>query len=299
VAPLQTLAARLDALRAQGLDRLRAGDLDGAHAAADAACALLADGADRAELDRWLCNRAAIAIELRRGAAELAPLREVLMRNGGGELAWQAAYHLARHYEWEKNFRKSLFYAQIATDRAAELGDAERLRGSRNLLGNALLGLSRAAEAAAAYRDGLAAAGREDAERGVLLGNLGYCEVLAGRLRAGRSLLLQSLRRVRGARPLYELRTRLDLSFAALEATRYGCAARHGRLALAMARALGDLDATKNALYLLGEAAQLAGDAERARATFAALQSEFFPGQPYLAGFLMAFDVRRVVNLHA
>ena len=59
------------------------------------------------------------------------------------------------------------------------------------------------------------------------------------------------------------------------------------------------MDSIKNALYLLGEAATLAGHQETARTYFARLQREFYPEAAYLPGFLLAVDVRKLINLHA
>jgi len=69
--------------------------------------------------------------------------------------------------------------------------------------------------------------------------------------------------------------------------------------ALRMAEATGQVDAVKNALYLLGEAANLSGDGSLAREHFTRLQQEFFPDATYLPGFLLAVDVRKLINLHA
>lgn len=289
----------LAALREEGLERLRAGDFEGAYALAERGCAQAEESGDRELRDLWVCNRASVAIELRRAEREVPVLRDILNRGGGGATGWQASYHLTRYYEWAKDFRKALFYGRIAVDRATELDNPQWLRGSRNVLGNALLGLSRTAEAASEYARGLESDDTDDAERGVLLGNLGYCALLEGRLRDGRRMLLESLKRVRQVDRAHELRTRLDLAFAALEAGRFGRAGRHARLALALARATGEVESIKNALYLQGEAEHLAGHADAASAVFSALQREFYPDQPYLASFLSTVDVRKVVNLHA
>ena len=68
---------------------------------------------------------------------------------------------------------------------------------------------------------------------------------------------------------------------------------------LALAEELEDLDARKNALYLLGEAASLEGDIETARHCFGELQQRFYPDKPFVSEFLLSVDVRKVVNLRA
>jgi len=133
-----------------------------------------------------------------------------------------------------------------------------------------------------------------------MLDNLGYCRVLHSRLREAYTLFYESLailRRVGAER--YQLCPRLDLCFAHLESGRYRRAERHGRKALAIAESVGDADDIKNALYLLGEAANLQGDSATARGYFARLQQSYFPDQPYLPSFLLAIDVRKLINLKA
>src|SRR4029077_11697847 len=105
---------------------------------------------------------------------------------------------------------------------------------------------------------------------------------------------LATLRRIGAER--YQLHPRLDLCFAHLESGRPRSAELHGRKALAIAESIGDADATKNALYLLGEAASLQGDSFGARRYFSRLQESYFPDQPYLPSFLMAIDVRKLIN---
>jgi Tfp pilus assembly protein PilF len=89
----------------------------------------------------------------------------------------------------------------------------------------------------------------------------------------------------------------LDLCFAHLELRRFADAWRHGHRALALGPTAGG-DTEKNALYLLGEVANLAGDDQRAQDYFSRLQ-RFYPDAPFLTDFLLAIDVRKVINLKA
>jgi Tfp pilus assembly protein PilF len=136
--------------------------------------------------------------------------------------------------------------------------------------------------------------------RARILDNLGYCSILQGRHRQGYTYLYQSLRLLRrfGAER-YQISSRLDLCFAHLETGHYRHAWRHGVAALELAQRMGEPDSVKNALYLLGEVANLQGDLDLARSYFSRLQREFFPDASYLPGFLLAVDVRKLVNLHA
>jgi tetratricopeptide (TPR) repeat protein len=254
-------------------------------------------------VDLAVCNRAAVRIDLGDGEGELPRLREILLRNGDPVSCRIAAYNIARHYELAKNFKKALFYAHLARDRSKLLGRRDWLASSYNLIGNTLLGESFVERACEQYERALEIMGEEEGHgvaRASILDNLGYCRILQGRRREGFALLYRSLRLQRrlGAER-YQISTHLDLCFAHLETGRYGYAERHGAMALALAEAMGEKDAVKNALYLLGETAHLSGDAAAALSHFQRLQGDFFPDATYLPGFLLAVDVRKLVNLHA
>lgn len=250
--------------------------------------------------DMAFCNRAAAAIELGLGDGELGRLREILMRRNGSS-SYLASYNIARHYELTKSYRKALFYARISRERAEALDRSDWLASSCNLMGNTLLAESLVAEATAQYELALELTPVEPSvARGMVFDNLGYCRVLQGKHREGYSLLLQSLRMLRRMGPaVYQIPPRLDLCFLHLETGQYEKALHQGTRALELAESVGEGDFIKNALYLLGEAENLRGNVAGAQAYFARLQSEFFPGASYLPGFLLAVDVRKLVNLHA
>lgn len=256
---------------------------------------------DRELTDRATCNRCFPAIELGEWEAPARDLREVLLRSAETEIQLMASYHLARGYELRKEYRKALFYARTARQHTQTVDQPLWSAASLNQLGNLLLAESQPEAALAAYHEALATMPAGNAVwRARVLDNLGYCRVLQGRLREGFSLLLDSLRTLRrlGARR-FELSTRLDLCFAYLEAGRYRRAIAHGEAALALSEEFADDEALKNALYLLGDAVNLAGDAARARALFSRLQHDYFPRSGFIPDFLLAVDVRKMVNLRA
>jgi tetratricopeptide (TPR) repeat protein len=212
-----------------------------------------------------------------------------------------AAYDIARYYELKKNYKKALFYARITRDRSEVLGRRDWIASSHNLIGNTLLAESFVEEACAEYEKALELMPVEPSPaRGQILDNLGYCRTLQGRYDEAYRLLYESLRLLRrfGARR-HEISVRLDLCFAHLETGRYRHSRRQGEAALALAGSLSDPAAAKNALYLLGEVANLSGNVGTARDYFARLQRDFFPEAGYLPEFLLAVDIRRLVNLHA
>ncbi len=255
---------------------------------------------DLRRIDSVVCALAAVAIHLGRGDGELPRLREILLRNGDAGNCRLAAYNISIHYQFARNFKKSLFYARIACDRALQLGRKDWIAFSRNQLGNALLGESFIDQACREYEEAVALMPAPGVWRARILNNLGYCRVLQKRFAEGYSCLYESLRLLRRfSAERYQVLPRLDLCFAHLETGRYEHARRQGVAAFALAEKMGDVDAIKNALYLLGETANLSGDTTMASGYFTRLQRDYFPESPYLPGFLLAVDVRTMVNLHA
>ncbi len=289
------------ALRLQAKACAEAGDFAAALAILDRAREQAAAAGDRDQIDLAVALRAAILIEQDEGGSEAPRLREILLRSECAESCHFAAYNLARFHELRKDFRKALFYARIARDRAELTGQTEWVGWCHNLIGNSLLAQGFVAEATAEYERALTLVPRgPDAARARVLDNLGYCRVLAGEMREGFRLLHDSLRTlIRLRRPGYEVSSRLDLCFAHLEAGRHRQSLRHGRAALEVARRVGDSEGEKNALYLIGVAAGLAGEQDLAGASYRELQESFFPEQSFLPGFLAQVDVRTLVNLHA
>jgi len=252
-------------------------------------------------IDLALCNRAAVAVVLGRGETELPLLRKILVRSEDPVNCRLAAYNIARHYELTRSHKKAFFYARIARQRAEQQGRNDWVASSHNLIGNILLAESFVEEATREFEKALELMpGEPSVWQARILDNLGYCRILQHRYPEGYSLLYRSLEILRrfGAER-YLISTHIDLCFAHLEIGRYRHARRHGARALGLAERLAENDAVKNALYLLGEAANLSGDVIGACNYFSRLQREFFPEVNYLPGFLLAVDVRKLVNLHA
>ena len=294
-------AAAFEEIRHRGQEAIDAGRMEEAVEILQTAVELAVRQGDARLIDVTRCNRAVALVELGRGDAEISHLREILVRNSDAVSCRLAAYTIARHYELTKNYKKALFYARITLDRSRLIGRRDWLASSHNLIGNTMLAESFVAEAATAYEQALELMPYEPSPaRGQVLDNLGYCRVLQRRPEEAYHLLYASLRLLRqfGARR-HEISARLDLCFAHLEVGRYRLARRQGAAALALAESLGDRAAMKNALYLLGEAANLHGDTDAAIGCFSRLHREFFPEAGYLPEFLLAVDIRRLVNLHA
>jgi tetratricopeptide (TPR) repeat protein len=280
---------------------LEAGDLQGALAVLDGAWEWARTTGDERLVDRVYCNRSAVAIELGETEGIVGRLREVLLRNSDEENCHLSAYQIARVYELRKAYKKGLFYARIALDHAVNLQRSDWQAFCRNQIGNLLLAESHFEKACAEYDQALSLA---PSDRGVwrarIVDNVGYCRILQGRHQEGFRLLFESLRTLRRATAeRYEISSRLDLSFAYLEIGRYRRALRHGTRALQLAEAAGDRESVKNALYLLGEAANLSRNTLLAQRYFSRLQREFYPEADYIPDFLLAVDVRKLINLKA
>jgi tetratricopeptide (TPR) repeat protein len=288
-------------IRARGQQALDAGRLEEAAEILQTAVDLAVQEGDARLIDVTRCNRAVALIELDGGASEVPHLREILVRNGDPVSCRLAAYTIARHYEIGKNYKKALFYARIAMDRSRLIGRRDWIASSHNLIADTLLAESFVEEACREYEHALELIPEEAAAaRAQIQDNLGYCRILQRRHGEGFRLLYESLRSLQrlGARK-HEMSARLDLCFAHLETGRYRLSRRHGVAALALAESIGDLASVKNALYLLGEVANLSGDGDGAREHFSRLHREFFPDAGYLPEFLLAVDIRQLVNLHA
>jgi tetratricopeptide (TPR) repeat protein len=255
---------------------------------------------DERLVDNVVCSLAAVVIHLGRGDAEVPRLREILMRSYDAGNCRMAAYYISIHYAFSRNYKKSLFYARIACDHARQEGRTDWIAYTTDQLGNALLGESHIDEACRKYETAVSLVPGPSVWRARMLNNLGYCRVLQERFAEGYSSLYECLRLLRRfSSERYQVLPYLDLCFADLETGRYPQARRHGVAAIELAEKFGDADGIKNALYLLGETANLMGETETAGSYFSRLQQDYYPDAPYLPSFLLTVDVRKMVNLHA
>lgn len=288
-------------LRSLGAQAVEAGRLEEAESLFEEALTWARHHGEPNQIDLAVVNRAAAAIDLGHGEGELTRLREILMLGADPVNCRIAAYNIARYYELTKSFKKALFYARIARDRSEHLGRRDWLASSHNLIGNLLLAESFFEEACQEFEQALALSpGGDEFRRALIKDNLGYCYVVSGRIQEGFRLLFESYRSLRRAGACrYAVQPRVSLCFAYLEIGRPERALLCGRTALATAEAEDNIESVKNLLYLLGEAANLQGDLGLARSYFSRLQRDFYPDAGYLPDFLLAIDVRKLINLKA
>ncbi len=297
-----TAPAGYEFLSERGQESFKRGEVQVARDLFKEALVRASEAGDERAIDRAFCNLAAVEIEMGQFAdTDLTRLREVLMRNVDAESCRLAAYWLACAHELRKGYKKALFYARISLERSIALERPDWVASSHNTLGNILIAESYFDQARGEYEQALAIMPPQHAlDRALILDNLGYCRIVEGRIADGLHNLYESLRTLRhlGARG-FERYPRLGLCFALLEIGRYRIAYRHGLIALKIAESVDDKNSVKNALYLLGEAANLAHNTRGARGHFQALQERFFPNDRYLPDFLLAIDVRKLINLKA
>lgn len=297
---------RFEALLQRGRSEVGAERLGASLRSFDEAERLAERSGDRRAADRAWLNRCAVLIAMQRQGdltlEVLHRMRQILMAGDDPVSSWLAAYNMAQIYELTEDYRKGLFYARIAADRSRLLGSQAWLASTHNQLGLLLLALSRFEEARDAFRVALELHPEDEisVRRSAIEDNLGYVCMVLGHRREGYRLLVSSIRSLlKLGRRRERIFPHLRLCYAHLEMGRPGHALRHGLRALALAEEFDEPISTQYALYLLGEAAQLAGDTDLARAHFERLQSAYYPDNPSLPDVLMKVDVRNLVNLRA
>lgn len=253
------------------------------------------------QVDRALCNRAAILVELGESDSFKTEMQRILMANRDAENSFLAAYALSHAYELDKNFDKAVFYARIAQRHANSESSPERQAACHNLIANILIAQSKFDDARNEIELSLRLLSSErDHRRGIALDNLGYCHIVQGRHRQGFTNLFAAARLLRRAKarawlPINEV----SLCFAYLEVGRYRSAIRHAIRALSLAEEMDNPEMRKNSLFLLGEAFKQSGDPLAARRQFARLQEEFYPNAQGVADLLLLINVKKLVNIKA
>lgn len=257
---------------------------------------------DEVLVDRAFCNLASVRITQGRWEGTMSPLREILMRNSDPVNCRLAAYNIALIYEHRKEPKKGMFYARIAQAQSEHCSEVDSSwpASQHNQMGNFLVADSHFEEALEQYQMALEADPEASIiRRAFVWQNMGYCWLVLGEHQKGFEYLFRSLRIFRRERVRRQtMQTHLDLCFGYLEIERPDRARQHGQAAFELAQELEDRECLKNTLYLLGEAESLTGHPARAREYFDQLQ-EYFPDAPFVSDFLLAFDVRKMINLRA
>lgn len=294
-----TTRARYEQLRDAGFAAAQQGRLEEARAFCHQALEAAKELAEPVLESRALCNLAAVEIESGNGECLIARLRDLLVLNSDDESCRLAAYNLARYYDLRKETKKALFYARTAQERSRQVGTPSWVASSCNQMALLLLSESRFGDAGRELESALELLPASD-EVGVALvmENLAYCRFLQGRTREGFALCFRSLRTLRQLGQRWWA-PQLTLTYGYLQVGKWERALAHGRAALAAAELHDETQTIKNALFLLGEAANEAGDVDSAYDFFARLQRDYYPEQAFLPNFLLAVNVTGLVNLKA
>jgi tetratricopeptide (TPR) repeat protein len=297
------LVASYYELRDRFIQERDAGNLQEVLRLCNKALALADQIGDEALVDQAYCNLFGSQLTLGFSDLSFSKLREILMRNRSLRTAYSAAYLLACSHTIGKQYKKALFYAQIARQRALALNETALVVQSHNEIGRCYLSESYFEKAIIEFEKALCALPDELTYTHVApLGNLGYTKLLVGDYRSGFKYLHKTLRHCSfrsTERGYFQEWIHLYLCFGYIEIRRWRYAWRHGVAGLKLAEKNDNSDAVKNALYLLGEVEKSVGDFEAARGYFSRLQREFYPDNPELVSAVLAFQTKDLVNLRA
>ncbi|MGE5235277.1 MAG: hypothetical protein ACM3O7_02870 [Acidobacteriota bacterium] len=257
---------------------------------------------DRELIDRAFCNRCVVLLELDRLDGAVGELKHVLMRARDPFTSWMAAYYTAQVYKAEGNMPRALAYARRASEMAATCGNPRALANSANEHGTLALVSSQFAEASGCFRQALAYAsehGDDPVNIALFRDNLGYCLMCTGGVDEGLTLCSDaaaSLETVGAKQYLAEVHQ--DLCYGYLQKGDLVNARQHGERALEFARRYDYPTVERNTLMLLADAAIDAGEEAAADGYLEAL-STHYPDFRGMKNFLLAFNVRDVINLKA
>ncbi len=291
----------VEELRDRAWQEVYAGKLEAALGLLDEAVAVAQRSGDPELVDLALCNRSSVAITLGRYEGVVSQQREILMRNRDYAISFAAAYNLSRTYRRKKEYKKALFYGQIARDRARATGMKELIAKAHSQIGLCLVAESYFKEGIAEYERALELLPDElSIVSATVLMNLAYPKAVLGEYGEAFRLLFSSLRWFRrSSKVVYEPWLHLILCYAYDEIGRLRMAWRHGRRALDMAEKNGDCDVVKNALFLLGDLNRTVGNIDAAYEYYARLQREFCPEIQNLPEMMLVVDTKQLVNLRA
>ena len=269
----------------------------------DAALLSARETGDAAFVDWMYACRAAAAAEAGSAEGELVELKRILLRGRENQTAFRAAYTAARIYELKRDFRKAAFYARLARQHAADIGDPLLVAAAESTQGMLFSVDSRFEEAAECYQRAIEASAPpaqvSPLWRALCKDNLGYCLLALDRTAAGLSMVHEALETLESAgATAHTVFPLLDLCFGYLKGDRYEEALYFGEACLERAPLSSDATVERNVLYLLGEASRLRGDEVAARDYFDRVAT-LYPDFRNLRAYLEVFDFRNVINLRS
>lgn len=285
---------RIEELRQAGLAKIRANQIEESIVLFDDAIAL---GPDEELAELLTINKAGALISLEKDSPEVQKLPQIIMRRRNLRHLYLAAYNLQHKFQIEKDFKRAAFYARVALDAAEQSRDLGWKTQVLIALGNLCVFDSRVPEAITYYTDALALLPQTPEHgfrRSFAQQNLGYCLLVDDRIQEGIDLIQSAvvLMKQCGADG-YIAESYIDLCFGYLEQGNLEAARYFGQEGLELAT---EARQVRNARYLLGEVAYKMGDVASAEVHFGELAA-FYPDFPHLTDFLLAIDLRSMVNL--
>jgi tetratricopeptide (TPR) repeat protein len=281
-------------LRQAALEHVRQGDLDEAIVLYDEALSVVADDEAR---ELITINKADAMIALERSGPEVQELARIIMRRRNLRHVYLAAYALQYKHRLENDFKRALFYGQLALRTADEASEPAWRRVVLIDLGNVYEMDSQIDQAIECFREALEISGEsnenhdQDLSYGYALENLGYCMLLQQKIEEGIETIQRALAILHD--PIGAAEAHIDLCYGYLEQNDLDKALEHGTAGLDLAK---DPRQIRNSHYLLGEVAYKLGDVETADFHFDQL-ARFYPEFRNLKSLLFAIDLRGMVNL--
>ncbi len=285
---------RSEELRRAALAKVRAGQLDEALTAYDAALA----AADDEEIRELITiNKADAMIAAERTGPEVQALPTIIMRRRNLRHVYLAAYALVFKYRTESEVSRAKFYAQLALQTAEEANEPLWKVGALNELGSICDMDSKfdqaieCSEQALALIEQLDNREEHDFTYALTLENLGASKLLNNEFEQGIALVEKALPSILS--PTHRAEAYIDLCFGYLALENLERARHFGEAGLELATESRQI---RNAHYLLGEVAYKLGDIELAEEHFDKL-AVFYPNFRHLKSLLFAIDLRSMVNL--
>lgn len=293
--------AEYERLRDLGTEQLETDRFEDALEHFEAAFRVAEKSGDRNTIDLAFCNRAVLSTMLKKSGDWTARLQETLLRTSEPRVARFCSYNLALIYDWEKSFKKSLFYGRIALRYSVDIGSAELQASAHDAIGNALLAMNDFENGGREFEKALAGLPADAlTRRAVVEANLAYSHLMQDRVDEAFPLLYRSLRHLRRhASAFVRMTPELTLAFALLLVNKCEKAIDHALIALESGEEFGSTETVKNALLLIGEAYKRAGDSPAARRCFDVLQETYYPDKPEVPAMLLGLDLCKVINLRA
>lgn len=285
---------RVEELRQAGLSKVRQNRLEESLEDFDQALALAGDP-EIGELIR--INKAGALIWLQREGPEVQALASVIMKRSNNRHVLLAAYNLANKFRLQSDAKRAGFYLNISLSAANDSGDAIWKPEILIALGAVAILDSRIDNAIEHYEEALALFGDPTGhELSIAFANqsLGYSLLMKGRFADGISLIHQAVDEMKQAGgQAFLAESYIDLCFGYLETEDLEQARVFGEMGLQIAT---EVRQVRNGHYLLGEVAYKSGDLESAQTHFSKL-GQFYPDFPHIVDFLLAIDLRSMVNL--